>query len=391
MKTAHTTLALSRLAGGMQASVADLCRTLLSEQRVETRVYGPMDRFCREDLPKWAPVDARPLPTYFRRWAYMPSLRHELDEFSPDLLHCHGLWVYHSPLTMWWAQEHRRPYIISAHGMLDEVELQKGRIQKAIATLLYEGAHVHNAACLRALCEPERDSMRNWGYRGPICVIPNGINPASSNGQAEPPWSGKVRPGMKVMLYLGRIHPKKGLRQLLDAMAIVKRDLPDRVQDWCLAIIGWDQEGFEDELRRQAEALELGAHVLFLGSHFGAAKAAAYEACDAFVLPSTSEGVPNVVLEAWTHSKAVLMTPQCNIPEGFALNAAVKADPTANSLAEGLRSLFAMSDREREAMGRRGLALVGQKFSWSDVAAKMRQVFDWILGGGSPPSCVEKD
>ena len=96
-----------------------------------------------------------------------------------------------------------------------------------------------------------------------------------------------------------------------------------------------------------------------------------------------------VVLEAWSHGKPVVMTPQCNLPEGFTLDAALRIEPNAGSIATGLGQLFEMSDKERGAMGQTGLSLVKDRFTWTKVALQMRTVYQWIVGGGSPPGCVE--
>jgi poly(glycerol-phosphate) alpha-glucosyltransferase len=84
------------------------------------------------------------------------------------------------------------------------------------------------------------------------------------------------------------------------------------------------------------------------------------------------------------------MTPQCNLQEGFVEEAAVKADPDVGSLTQGLRTLFAMGDSEREQMGARGRRLVEQRFSWPRVTKQIISVYEWVLGGGPKPDCVRE-
>jgi glycosyltransferase involved in cell wall biosynthesis len=129
--------------------------------------------------------------------------------------------------------------------------------------------------------------------------------------------------------------------------------------------------------------------VLFLGPQFGDDKAACYRNCDAFILPSLSEGLPMVVLEAWAYGKPVLMTPQCNLPEGFAANAAIRIETSVESIEQGLRELFLTPDSALRGTGERGRALVAGKFTWPKVAAEMKSVYAWALGGGPKPGCVE--
>ena len=205
--------------------------------------------------------------------------------------------------------------------------------------------------------------------------------------RASPPWSGAVAPGCKVLLYLGRLTRKKGVHFLLDGWARALRAGPVG-RDWRLVIAGWSQYGYEAELKAQAAALGLDSTVCFPGPQFGQAKAAAFAHASAFALPSTSEGLPTVVLEAWASGLPVLMTPQCNIPEGFAAAAALRVETRAEDLARGLQELFSMTDAERREMGAKGHRLVSEKFTWPKVAREMKAVYEWLLGGGSPPACV---
>jgi poly(glycerol-phosphate) alpha-glucosyltransferase len=213
--------------------------------------------------------------------------------------------------------------------------------------------------------------------------------------------------GRKVLLYLGRIHPKKGLVNLLKAW---KQTLNSQLStnNWLLAIAGWDQGGHETELKQLATELGITWHdlrehrtsniehptsneasLLFLGPQFGDDKSACYRDCDAFILPSFSEGVPMVVLEAWAYGKPVLMTPECNLPEGFAANAAWRIEPSVESIAQGLQELFRTPHSALRTLGDNGRALVASRFTWPKIAADMRSVYEWVLGSGPKPECVQ--
>jgi len=96
-----------------------------------------------------------------------------------------------------------------------------------------------------------------------------------------------------------------------------------------------------------------------------------------------------VVLEAWAYGKPVLMTGECNLPEGFSSHAALPIKPTAESVATGLKQLFLMSQKDLETMGARGRALAENRFAWQNLADEMVSVYSWMLGGGPAPACVE--
>ena len=96
------------------------------------------------------------------------------------------------------------------------------------------------------------------------------------------------------------------------------------------------------------------------------------------------------VLEAWAYAKPVLMTPECNLPEGFAAGAALQIGTAPEEIAAGLKQVIEMSDDDRRAMGNRGRNLVATTFSWPRIGEQMRSVYEWVLGGGPLPEVIVK-
>lgn len=321
---------------------------------------------------------------------YSPDLYSALVCENPDLLHTHGIFYYTSAIGHKWSRKCHKPYLCSPHGMLDPWALMNSKWKKKIASILFENKHLVGANCLHALCASETESIRRYGLKNNVCQIPNGIYIPDNYVKFDSPWNSSIPKGKKVLLYLSRIHPKKGLPILIETWHKVQRNL-NSAQDWVLAIAGWDQGGHEDELKAQVNALGLQDSVIFLGPQFDNNKAACYQNASGFILPSFSEGLPMVVLEAWAHGLPVLMTAQCNIPEGFLANAAIQIKPESQSIEEGLRDFFSLSDQERNQLGLNGLELVKDKFTWDKVAEDMYSVYEWTLGGGAPPSCVVTD
>jgi poly(glycerol-phosphate) alpha-glucosyltransferase len=271
--------------------------------------------------------------------------------------------------------------------MLDAWAIGNGRWKKRLAAACYEGEHLRGSACLHALCSAELRAIRDFGLDNPVCVIPNGVAELDRADFPPPAWRGALPSDAKILLYLGRIHPKKGLPNLIGALA--RCDAAVRSGRWRLVGAGWDQGGHQAELEALAASAGIADRVHFIGPQFGRDKDATLHAADAFVLPSYSEGLPMAVLEAWAHGLPVLMTPQCNLPEGPAHGAALSVDPAVDSLAAGLGVLFGLSDDELGAMGRRGAELVALRFTWPVVGRRMQDVYRWLLGRGGRPDCVE--
>jgi poly(glycerol-phosphate) alpha-glucosyltransferase len=128
--------------------------------------------------------------------------------------------------------------------------------------------------------------------------------------------------------------------------------------------------------------------VLYVGPIFDKEKSLALANANAFVLPSTSEALPMSVLEAWAHRLPVLMTDKCGLPEGFTHNAAISLGHDEEGCKRGITSLFEMNREDLKCVGMNGRRLTEERFSWDNVSMQMRNVYDWIIGGGARPSTV---
>jgi poly(glycerol-phosphate) alpha-glucosyltransferase len=411
MKECFITASVSRSAGGLQQGIRGLARSSVSPEQA-IHVLGTRDQHTDADIASWKPVPVDVFQVFGpERFSFAPGLARKLKELDPEILQLHGLWRYPSIVTTRWHRRTGRPYIVHPHGMLDSWAVRNAHWKKTLASLFYERGMLRNAACIRALCKSEAESIRKYGCSNPICIIPNGMDLSEvKNGKLEignPPWAGLVEPGRNILLYLGRIHPKKGLANLLRAWSQTQGG--GSKKQWVLALAGWDEAGHEQELKQLATELGLAwtdirsrlptpnsqlptsCSVLFLGPQFSDAKTACYANCDAFILPSFSEGLPMVILEAWSHGKPAVMTPECNLPEGFSADAGVRISADLEGISDGLDRLFAMSAAELNKMGQNGLRLTAQKFNWKTIALQLHSVCNWVVKGGARPDCVSAD
>ncbi len=389
MKIATLLGSLSRNNGGVSEVARRLAQELAAPGDWQMEVLGLRDEFWEDDRAGWAPLLPRALdPAGPRSFGYAPFSR-ALDAFQPELLHVHGLWMYPSLAARRWAQRRRAPCVISAHGMLDRWALANSRWKKRVASVLFERRNLERAACLHAITSAEREAMRAFGLRAPICVIPNAVDlPRAGAAYDAPPWT--PEPERQVLLYLGRLHPKKGLLPLIEGWHLASEAEPRFGREWRLVIAGWDQSHFSDLLQRRVAELGLEHEIHFPGPQFGRAKDAAYHHAAAFVLPSFSEGLPLVVLEAWAHRLPVLMTPECALPIGFAREAALRIEPHPASIRDGLLQLARLTQDERQLLGENGHRLVAADYTWPAVAADMRRVYEWLLQRAPRPTSIQE-
>jgi poly(glycerol-phosphate) alpha-glucosyltransferase len=415
---------VSRSDGGIFEAECALQRELHLGQGVQVDVVGMEDRFSSEDASRWLPLKPKAVkvkgPGAF---GYSPDLLPVLNP-KADLLYAATLWKYPSWAALQWAERTGKPMMVAPHGSLDAWALRNAVWKKRIAAALFKNRQLNKAACLRALCQSEADAFRAYGLTQPIAIIPNGVAlPTEEQEMGDGRWEigGYTQPSTpRTLLFLGRIHPKKGLVNLIRAFAQSRGSRVEGREPWRLVIAGWDQGGHEAELIQLCEELglksavtdaeqrlgqlklkvegerraldarhsSLDSAVLFFGPAFGRDKEDLLRSADAFILPSFSEGLPMSVLEAWSYRLPVVMTPECNLPEGFAADAAIRIETSVESIAEGLGTLFSMNDADLMTMGAKGRGLVEERFTWKSVASQMREVYDWMLGGGVAPSSV---
>jgi poly(glycerol-phosphate) alpha-glucosyltransferase len=384
MRVGVLSSSISRLSGGLFYSVRALS-TGIAECGSEVSVFSLDDAHSDEDILEWGELSVSTSPVVGPgAIGYSPKLAASVREFSPDVVHVHGLWQYTSCVAH---QEYRKrgvPYVMSPRGMLDPWAVQNSGWKKKIAAFLYESRNMRDSMCMHALNRSEALSIRGYGLKQPICVLPNGVNlPPVELLEPE-----RCEGGKKRIVFIGRIHPKKGIREMLDAWARGWKEFRPLMDSWELVIAGWDDGGHLAALKEHAANLGILDSVSFPGSVYGDDKVKLLRSAEWFILPSHSEGMPMAVLEAWSYGVPAILTPACNLPEGFSSGAAVSIDPNAGSIFEGLLQVFETSIADRDAMGAAARTLVEDHFTWSQIAREMQGVYEWMRGDAAAPACL---
>ncbi|MES2699606.1 MAG: glycosyltransferase [Pseudomonadota bacterium] len=360
MHVVHLLDSSSHLAGGIAEAVKGLALAL-QRQGLDVSVLAGTDAASETDGPGWAPIHVENVASAGLRDGVLgASLRKRLTAKTPDLVHLHGLWGPAARGLASWVRSNDIPYVVSPHGMLDPWALARSSAKKRISASLWEGHLLQGATLVHALAEAEAAAVRAYTTERPIAIVPNGVNCPGGAFTA-------AASDRKKMLFMARIHPKKGLIELLSAWAMLPTDLR---RGWLLEIAGWDEIGILDELRGQAALLGIGDDVIFPGGLQGTAKDTALRGASAFILPSYSEGLPMAVLEGWAYGLPVFMTDACNLPVGFASGAAFRITTDPVQMAEVLRSKLADPAALAEA-GSAGRRLAESQFAWQAIAGRM--------------------
>ena len=301
---------------------------------------------------------------------YAPGQLRQLLEARLDLLHLHGIWMHPSRVGAQWARATGRPYLISTHGMFEPWTATRGRWKKALARVGYERSSWARASAFHALTANEAQDIARVTRRVEAIVIPNA---GPDCGRA--PHSGRP----PEVLYLGRIHPKKNFAGLIAGWRIARRPQGAR-----LNIAGWGTTDDVAEFKRILAAAK-DPSIVFHGPAFGDAKQHLLETSRFVILPTFSEGLPMVILEAWAAGTPVIMSEACNLPEGFAANAAMACATTPDGIALALENGFSLDEAAWLAMARAAQSLAKERFSAASVARRWERAYTSLLVAKEAP------
>ncbi|MFC1652367.1 glycosyltransferase [Planctomycetota bacterium] len=306
------------------------------------------------------------------------------------VLHQHVIWTALSRLAAVLKGCNETANVITLHGALERWCLQKSWWKKRIALALYEKNNLNDASCLHAVGENEIGDCRDFGLTNPIAVIPNGVSKCwlNSRGDAEAFRElYNIPRNKRVILFLSRITPKKGLPMLLEAI----RELGKNFNDWQLLIAGVDEFGHQAEIIKLITNMAQEKRVSLIGPLYGQQKRDAFSAAELFVLPSHSEGAPIAILEALAAKVPVLTTKASPWQELESEGCGWWSDISAGAIAELLKEAIDCSSEHLKCMGSRGWELVNKKYTWNKSAKMTIQLYEWLLGRNDQPEFVVTD
>ncbi len=315
-----------------------------------------------------------------RRFWASSALKRALREEagSADILHNHGLWIAANDYVLTAVRGTKCRLVTSPHGTLSRAALSHSRLAKRIAWRAGHRRVVQDACFLHATGHGELEDIRNLSLTNPVAVIPNGVDiPEEQEGRGE-------RDGdLRELIFVGRLHPIKGLDVLLRAWRNVQGD----ARDWRLRLVGPDEGGYESVLKRLRGSLGC-ERVVFAGPAFGSEKSMAYFGASLFILPSKSENFGMAAAEALAHGVPVVISkgaPWKGVEEngcGWWVEASV------DSLTESLKESLAKSPEDLAGMGARGRSWMIREFTWERISRMMLDTYSWAIDGGTPPGWV---
>jgi glycosyltransferase involved in cell wall biosynthesis len=336
-------------------------------------------------------------PTFRHTIWYSSELHRQMQRLASqhDVVHIHGIWQFPDWAAAAAARRVGMPYVITPHGSLQPARLKKSRLKKRMSAVLADRAMLNQASCLHATAPDEAEAFRLYGYRGPIAMIPNGITPAEriEPGRAAMHDAAFRRDfpetqGRRLLLFLSRIEPIKGVTTLARAWAECARQFPD----WHLVVVGPDERSHLKEVQSILRAGGVLDRTTITGPLYGDRKTAAYLASELFVLPTISENFGLVIGEALSHTLPVITTTGAPWPGIAEHGCGWWIEPSQRALVDTLRESLPLTRAELAARGDRGAAWIARDFTWETESRLLVQTYEWLLGSAaSRPDFVSLD
>lgn len=304
----------------------------------------------------------------FGRLSYIADLDRRfaatIKNFKPDIVHVHALWDPLIHCAIKHSSKLNIPIVHSPHGMLTPWALANKKYKKKIAWHFYQHRDLLKVSAFHVTCNDEKEDLLRLGFNQPIYVIPLGI---------EIPNHTRFNQCSNKILFMSRIHPKKGLINLVEAWSKI------RDEKWKIIVCGPDDDNHLHLVMKRIEQLGLTSYFDFKGAVFGDEKERLLEECSLFVLPTYSENFGIVILEALAHGMPVITTKGCpweiinDYKAGWWIDIGV--EPLYNALNE-----FINTDIDtRRIMSANAKKIAVERYSWNMVISDILNLYNNIL------------
>lgn len=297
------------------------------------------------------------------RWfSLLKEFKIFFESEKPDIVHINGIWTPQNWAFQKSAQKLGIKVIVSPHGMLEPWILAHNPIKKKIALFLYQKRAITQSVCLHATAEMEAENIKALGFKNPIHIIPNGIN-------LNDVTSLKEHYGTRKMVFLSRIHPKKGIEILLEAWENCN------TSGWTLEIAGNGDPYYIESLKQRAQNLK---NVHFVGAKYGLDKWNFLRSADVMVLPTHSENFGIVVAEALAVGVPVITTQGTPWEDLETYRCGWWIDLSVKNLENTLVKAINAPTMLLESMGNQGRKLVEEKYNIKKIGTKMVELYNTI-------------
>jgi len=383
MRILQTLPSLDHNSSGPSYSVPRLCEALQNCGEDTTLFTATAEK--KENLTY---INHRNFPfNFFARKQLQRST--EMDEAIKkiitqiDVLHCNGMWAMTASRPAKIAQSNGVPVLISPRGALSTFALKQSSLKKCLAWPFMHRKEFLNADCFHATSQKEYEEIRALGFLAPVAIVSNGVSRQEKNASHNKIGTPRVA------LFLGRLHPIKGIDGLIDAWGSLDKDIS---KNWTLKIFGPDVSGIRRLLEARANSLGI-KNIIFGGELKGEQKFDAYKNANLFILPSKTENFGMAIAEALSCGTPVITTKGAPWAGLTSKKCGWWVERNVLDLKSALESALNMPAEQLTAMGDRGREWMHHEYGWQAIALNFIEIFAWLKSGKKRtlPACVKLD
>lgn len=331
----HIAEDVSRASGGVRTVVKDI-QTEFPDSKILTTLKNQDDLDIQE-FSKKGP------------WLYSSSLNKHLNSLNnTSVFHLHGVWMHAQYTAAKIASKKNIPFVLSPHGMLEPWLWKDGTLKKKLYFNMVSRSAFAKSRYIHAITPEEQKNLQKLFPKTEVVCIPNAIEIEEMLERKEPP-----RP---YFLFLGRIHPKKGLELLIDVFASLK------TLDFDLKIAG-PENAYASQLKEKVKQLQ-DSRIEFLGAVRGLEKKQLFRNAHVFIAPSYSEVVGMVNLEAAMMGTPVITTHQTGLLNEWSHNGGRLINPNFEELQSVLQEVSKWDLKKRDLNGEHLRNFIIQEYSW---------------------------
>ncbi|MCI5709647.1 MAG: glycosyltransferase [Prevotella sp.] len=363
MKIIHYIPSIDRMAGGTSTYMQVLAKPLgtMAEVHIITHASEnplPMENCKVHDIPRYRPFSG----------VWKKAVVDLLDSVRPDIVHVNCCWTPDCAMIQRLAQKRGYKVVLTPHGMLEPWIIKRHYWTRKVPALwLYQKAAVQRADCVQATAESERDNLLKLGYNSNIKVVRLGIDAESIEMKRS--WKKS-----RQILFLSRVHVKKGINFLIEAADVLRNEL----QGYKILVAGEGDADYVEAMKRMICDRGLQDIVQLIGGVYGDEKWRLFQTSDFFVLPTHSENFGLAIAESLASGTPVITTVGTPWSDLNSSEAGAWIEIGTEPLVETLRRFLSLSEDELETMGRNGRKLIETKYSAHVMAEQMMEVYNGL-------------